>query len=111
MESEPSEESDAILAAQASGELVIGSLYVESAYGPGEDDVAAFTMTGVELRRGEDPLSQVDDEWLADALAESAEQLADEQDLHVTAEELREVLTVQASAEVLEAIGGQDPAA
>jgi hypothetical protein len=108
MESEPSEESRAILAAQDAGELVIGSLYVESAYGPGDDDVAAFTMTGVELRRGEDPLSQVDDEWLADALAESVEQLADEQDLHVTQEQLREVLTVQASAEVLLALGEDD---
>ncbi len=104
MASEPSQESDAVLAAQAAGELIIGSLYVETAYGPGEEDVAAFTMTGVELRRGEDPLSQLDDEWLADALAESVEQLADEQDLHVTQEQLREVLTVQASAEVLLAL-------
>ncbi len=108
MSDEESEEALEVLAAQEAGELIVGSLYVETAYGTGEDDIVALTMTGVELRRGEDPLAQVDDEWLADALQESAQQLADEQDLEVSLEQLREVLTVQASAEVLHALGGGD---
>ncbi len=93
------------LAAVDAGDLLLGTLYVEASFGPGEDDAVGLTIAGVELRPGEEPLPQVEDDWIADALEECAGQLADEQDIHVTAEELREVLTVQASADLLAALG------
>ena len=102
------DEARGALEAHAAGELVLASLYVEAAYGPDDEDAVGLTMTGVELRRGAEPLAQVDDEWIADALSECAEQLADERGVHVTEEELRSVLTVQASMDVLQAL---DPAA
>jgi len=85
---------------------VLGSLYVEATYGPGEDDVTGLTIAGVELAPGHEPLTQLDDEWIADALAECAEQLADEQGMQVTEDELRAVLEVQASTDVLRALMG-----
>ena len=104
MEQDASDDARAALDALDSGELVLGSLYVEATFGPGDEDAVGLTIAGVELRRDEDPVAQVDDDWIADALAECGDQLADEQDLHVSEAELREVLTVQASAEVLAAL-------
>ena len=98
------EDAHGTLEALAAGELVLGSLYVEAAYGPEDDDAVGLTLAGVELRPGAEPLAQVDDEWIADALAECAEQLADEQGIEVSEQELREVLTVQASIDVLQAL-------
>ncbi len=98
------DEARATLEAHATGALVLGSLYVEATYGPKDADAVGLTMAGVELRPGAEPLAQVDDEWIADALAECAEQLADEQGIEVSEEELRQVLTVQASIDVLQAL-------
>jgi len=98
------DDSRATLAAHDAGDLVLGSLYVEAAYGPADEDAVGLTIAGVELRPGEEPLAQIDDEWIADALTESREQLAEEQGIEVTEDELREVLTVQASIDVLEAL-------
>ncbi len=102
------DEARAALEALAAGELVLATLYGEAAYGPDEEDAVGLTMTGVELRRGAEPLAQVEDEWIADALSECAEQLADERGIQVSEEELRDVLTVQASMDVLQAL---DPGA
>ncbi len=87
------------------GELVLGSLYVEAEYGTGEDDAVGLTMAGVELVPGDqDALARVDEEWLSDALAECAQQLADEQGIAVGEQELRAVLELQASTDVLDAL-------
>ena len=99
-----SEGGEAAVEALENGEFVLGSLYVEATFGPGEEDVAGLTIAGFELHRGEDPVAQVDDEWIEDALAECADQLADEQGIAVTADHLRGVLTVQASQEALAAL-------
>ena len=104
MQDDAGEDARAALDALDGGEMILGSLYVEATFGPGEEDAVGLTIAGVELRPGEDAVEQVDDDWIADALAECADQLADEQGLQVTEAELREVLTVQASAEVLAAL-------
>jgi hypothetical protein len=95
----------AALEAHDRGDLVLGTVYVETAFGPDEDDVAALTLDGVEFERGRGAAAQSDDALIGEALAQSAAQLADEQGLQVTGEELRAVLSVQASAALLEALG------
>jgi hypothetical protein len=88
------------------GVLVLATLYVEAAYGPGDDDVVGLTMTAVELRRSDDEQVRIEDEWIADALAESASQLADERAIDVTEDELRAALTVRLSAPLMAALSG-----
>ena len=92
---------EATLDAQARGDLVLGALYVECAYGPDEDDAVGLTLAGVELRPGVEPLDQLDDDWIDDALAEAAAQLEDEHGVEVTPEELREVLTLSVTDDLL----------
>ena len=104
MERDATPEALEALAAVERRDVVLGSLYVEATYGADDDDAVGLTIAGVELRRGEEPLAQLDEEWIADALAECADQLRDEQAIEVTVEELREVLTVQASTDLLAAL-------
>jgi hypothetical protein len=92
---------EAALDAQARGDLVLGALYVECAYGPEEDDAVGLTLAGVELRPGIEPLDQLDDDWIDDALAEAAAQLEDERGIEVTSQELRELLTLSVSDDLL----------
>ena len=98
------EEARVALAADEAGELVLGSLYVEATYGPEDEDAVGLTIAGVELRPGVEPLAQIDDDWISDALTECREQLDEEQGIEATEAELRDVLTVQASIDVLQAL-------
>ena len=92
---------DATLDAHARGDLVLGALYVECAFGPGEDDAVGLTLAGVELRPGIEPLDQLDDDWIDDALAEAAAQLDDEAGIEVTPDELRQVVSLSVTDDLL----------
>jgi len=98
------QDDDAALDAQERGDLVLGALYVECFYGEGDDDAVGLTLAGVELRPGVDPLEQLDDDWIDDALEEAAAQLEEEQDLDVAPGELRDALTLSVADDLRAAL-------